>query len=297
MSGRFSRSWGWRWRGKSLADGFRTGGEWAAAEVSGGFLGGLLSASSPVRLLGIRIGVETASYSFGVFRKSRPCHCHFEQFRLQCWGGGHAQPQAVQSGFPILLSTHGYSITNGYPRRQFSPGTPCLATFRRAIRKCPVRELLASSLRGLIDVSCTCREGTPPGALFVFRRPYWQRGFRGWSGYRRFRTWPGCPSRDVDLNRPATVLPHQGIRVGEIIGYRAWRVFKGMWIRRADDRLHSVHMERYVWDPYEPAHGDVRGARNLFVPACNPMQGRLWQSCRWGFTIRKGQNLGRDRGA
>jgi hypothetical protein len=64
----------------------------------------------------------------------------------------------------------------------------------------------------------------------------------------------GSPNRE----ERETTVPHEGIRVGEIIAYRAWRVFKGMWIRKADDRLHSLYMELYVWDPDKPAHGDVK---------------------------------------
>jgi hypothetical protein len=54
------------------------------------------------------------------------------------------------------------------------------------------------------------------------------------------------------------IVPHEGIRVGEIIAYRAWRVIEETWFRKADDRLHSVYMKHYAWNPYEPAHGDVR---------------------------------------
>jgi hypothetical protein len=56
-------------------------------------------------------------------------------------------------------------------------------------------------------------------------------------------------------------LKHEGVRVGEIIAYRAWRVLinSGGWFRRSsDDRLHSVYMRDYVWHPEEPASGDVR---------------------------------------
>jgi hypothetical protein len=56
----------------------------------------------------------------------------------------------------------------------------------------------------------------------------------------------------------ARTLKHEGIRIGEIIAYRAWRVFKPHWWWRGDDRLHSVLMHDYVWDPDEPASGDVR---------------------------------------
>jgi hypothetical protein len=55
----------------------------------------------------------------------------------------------------------------------------------------------------------------------------------------------------------ATTLPHEGIRVGEIIAYRAWRVMERTWLRRGDDRLHSVLVEDYVWHPDKPASGDI----------------------------------------
>jgi hypothetical protein len=53
-------------------------------------------------------------------------------------------------------------------------------------------------------------------------------------------------------------LRHEGIRVGEIIAYRAWRVIGPGWLQRRDDRLHSILMSDYVWHPDEPASGDVR---------------------------------------
>jgi hypothetical protein len=61
----------------------------------------------------------------------------------------------------------------------------------------------------------------------------------------------------------ANDLKHEGIRVGEIIGYRAWRVVESTWMRRTwmrrcDNRLHSVLMKDYVWLPDQPASGDVR---------------------------------------
>jgi hypothetical protein len=59
-------------------------------------------------------------------------------------------------------------------------------------------------------------------------------------------------------NRIANDLRHDGIRVGEIIAYRAWRVMHPWWFRNGDDRLHSVLMKEYVWHPDEPASGDVR---------------------------------------
>jgi hypothetical protein len=62
--------------------------------------------------------------------------------------------------------------------------------------------------------------------------------------------------RQVD--EPARHLKHDGIRVGEIIAYRAWRVMRPGWRRSGDDRLHSVLMKDYVWHPGEPASGDIR---------------------------------------
>ena len=65
-------------------------------------------------------------------------------------------------------------------------------------------------------------------------------------------------TNDEDL---AARLKHEGIRAGEIIAYRAWRVLinPGGWFRRSsDDRLHSVYMRDYVWHPDQPASGDVR---------------------------------------
>ena len=59
-------------------------------------------------------------------------------------------------------------------------------------------------------------------------------------------------------NELARTLKHEGLRVGEIIAYRAWRVINPGWFRSGDDRLHSVLMRDYVWYPHEPASGDVR---------------------------------------
>src|SRR5438046_3517255 len=59
-------------------------------------------------------------------------------------------------------------------------------------------------------------------------------------------------------NELARTLEHEGIRIGEIIAYRAWRVAHPRWFRSGDDRLHSVLMRDYIWHPDEPASGDVR---------------------------------------
>jgi hypothetical protein len=63
------------------------------------------------------------------------------------------------------------------------------------------------------------------------------------------------PLSEIEL---ANNLKHDGIRVGEIIAYRAWRVLGSNWMRRGDNRLHSVFINDYVWLPDRPASGDVR---------------------------------------
>ena len=64
----------------------------------------------------------------------------------------------------------------------------------------------------------------------------------------------------VTSNRKNELARHfkHGVRVGEIIAHRAWRVIKPRWLRSGDDRLHSVLMKNYVWHPDDPASGDVR---------------------------------------
>ncbi len=59
-------------------------------------------------------------------------------------------------------------------------------------------------------------------------------------------------------NERANTVKHSGLRVGEIIGYRAWRVGERSWSNPAQDRLCSVYISDYVWDPDKPASGDVR---------------------------------------
>ena len=59
-------------------------------------------------------------------------------------------------------------------------------------------------------------------------------------------------------NELARTLKHEGLRVGEIIAYRAWRVINPLWPLSDDNRLHSVAMREYVWHPEKPASGDVR---------------------------------------
>ena len=63
-----------------------------------------------------------------------------------------------------------------------------------------------------------------------------------------------------DENHRARALRHSGFRVGEIIGYRAWRVIQLGWYftRRSEDRLRSVFVPDYIWEPDKPASGNVR---------------------------------------
>jgi hypothetical protein len=66
----------------------------------------------------------------------------------------------------------------------------------------------------------------------------------------------GFPS--VNAEELADRLQHEGIRAGEIIAYRAWRVISPGLFRSGDELLHSVYMRDYVWLPDEPASGDVK---------------------------------------
>jgi len=70
-----------------------------------------------------------------------------------------------------------------------------------------------------------------------------------------------------NANEFATTLRHEGIRIGEIIAYRAWRVIGPHWWWQGDDRLHSVLMQDYVWHPDEPASGLIL-APDPFPPEC-----------------------------
>ena len=81
-------------------------------------------------------------------------------------------------------------------------------------------------------------------------------------------------------NELARTLKHEGVRAGEIIAYRAWRVINEGWFRSGDDRLHSVLMRDYVWYPDKPASGDVR----------------TYGSCSFRDVIRSKQGYGYDSG-
>ena len=63
---------------------------------------------------------------------------------------------------------------------------------------------------------------------------------------------------NANRNEVARTLKHEGIRVGEIIAYRAWRVINEGSFRKGEERLHSVAMRDYVWHLDKPASGDVR---------------------------------------
>ncbi len=66
-------------------------------------------------------------------------------------------------------------------------------------------------------------------------------------------------------NRRARYLSHDGVRVGEIIAHRAWRVVHPWWFRCGDDRLHSVLMKDYVWHPDESVSAPIGDGQTLFV--------------------------------
>src|SRR6266487_4790682 len=99
-------------------------------------------------------------------------------------------------------------------------------------------------------------------------------------------------------NELARTLKHEGLRVGEIIAYRAWAVIQPRWFRSGDDRLHSVAMRD---SPDKPASGDVR------TPGIYSFRDVIRSKQEYGydpgvdepllFIIRKGQNLRRDRRA
>ena len=95
-------------------------------------------------------------------------------------------------------------------------------------------------------------------------------------------------------NELARTLKHEGLRVGEIIAYRAWRVINPGWFRSGDDRLHSVLMRDYVWHLDEPASGDVR-THGIYsfqdVIRSKEEYGYEFQRER-AVTARQGQNLG-----
>jgi hypothetical protein len=56
----------------------------------------------------------------------------------------------------------------------------------------------------------------------------------------------------------ADTLKHEGIRAGEIVAYRAWRVIVPGLFRRGDNLLHGAYIRKFVWPPDEPASGDVK---------------------------------------
>jgi hypothetical protein len=83
-----------------------------------------------------------------------------------------------------------------------------------------------------------------------------------------------------DDNQLARTLRHDGIRLGEIIAYRAWLVIEANWFRRGDGLLHSVFVRDYVWHPDRPASGDVRthGIYSFRDPV----------RCRWDYGYTQG---------
>ncbi len=98
----------------------------------------------------------------------------------------------------------------------------------------------------------------------------------------------------------ANDLKHEGIRVGEIIAYRAWRVVESTWMRRTwmrrcDNRLHSVLIKDYVWLPDEPASGNVREhGIYSFKQVIRSREQCGFALAGGAVTIRQRKNLGRD---
>lgn len=79
-------------------------------------------------------------------------------------------------------------------------------------------------------------------------RPAVYRGPAGKSYYPipsgAFFTWTVAPN-------PARPIEDAGIRAGEIIAHRCWRIEGGL--------LRSVYRRQHIWRPGEPMTGDVRG--------------------------------------
>jgi hypothetical protein len=114
-------------------------------------------------------------------------------------------------------------------------------------------------------------------------------------------------------NRIAMLPKHDGIRVGEIIAYRAWRVIKPRG--EGDDRLHSVLIKDYIWHPDQPASGDIRthgiySCRNMvrsreeylyFVGTASLLFGKvkIWGEViehEWGYRSQFGKIVSLDYG-
>lgn len=65
-----------------------------------------------------------------------------------------------------------------------------------------------------------------------------------------FFTSPGSAFWSFGDPRPTKPIEDAGIRAGEVIARRCWRVIR--------DRLHSTYQQKHVWKPGEPMTGDVR---------------------------------------
>jgi hypothetical protein len=119
----------------------------------------------------------------------------------------------------------------------------------------------------------------------------------------------------IDDNELAGRLKHEGIRAGEIIAYRAWRVIVPGLFRDSDDRLHSVFMRDYVWHADQPASGDVRrhgiySFRNVirsnddygYAPRDEPLlfgKVKIWGEVvehEWGYRSQFGKIVSLDYG-
>src|SRR5947207_9199257 len=103
--------------------------------------------------------------------------------------------------------------------------------------------------------------------------------------------WSSAAGFHVE-NERAKRLRHSGVQVGELIGYRAWRIIElGRWLGH-DDRLRSVYISDYVWDPDKPASGDVQ-MHGVYSFRSHPIKGRVRTSFRKGASsLWQGENLG-----
>ena len=92
----------------------------------------------------------------------------------------------------------------------------------------------------------------------------------------------------TDDNELASRLGHAGVRVGEIIAFRAWLVIMPGWLRSGDDRLHSVFVRDYVWHPDEPASGDVRTHGAAFSHPPRGLKGYFGSSAAFSESLLSG---------
>jgi hypothetical protein len=68
---------------------------------------------------------------------------------------------------------------------------------------------------------------------------------------------PFTPFPSFAWVEPSKPIEDAGIRAGEIVGYRVWRVIDG--------RLSSVYQRQYEWRPGHPAEGNVSAGTGIFA--------------------------------